>query len=353
MNKLKTIGLSALAGSLAVTSAYAGELAVTGSAEVSIVEKDQYGKTGNPLGMSKAVSFSGSGELDNGWTMSVAHNMGQGAVALQQVDTSTVTFNMDTMGTLSFNQNGSAIAAMDDVMPTAWEESWDGAATPPQRTRLTSGTPNLQWTSAADSLPMGLTISATYAPEVGSGYNGSGSVSQSTGLVGSAWDVTLRSSALVIDGLSAGVGYAEGQNNTASATTAATSTGSEDDSMQANGYIKYAVGPVTIGYQESWIDDGLKSGTSTDANYYESKGAGIAFNVNDNLSISYNEYSSTKNMIGDTTADVDFETTAVDIAYSMGPLSVKVGDRSHDNFGYDTNTTSQKEHTELNISLAF
>jgi len=61
MNKLKTIGLSALAGSLAATSAYAGELAVTGSAEVSIVEKDQYGKTGNPLGMSKAVSFTGSG----------------------------------------------------------------------------------------------------------------------------------------------------------------------------------------------------------------------------------------------------------------------------------------------------
>ena len=58
-------------------------------------------------------------------------------------------------------------------------------------------------------------------------------------------------------------------------------------------------------------------------------------------------------MIGDTTADIDFETTSVDIAYSMGPLSVKLGDRSHDNYGYDTNTTSQKEHTELNISLAF
>ena len=353
MNKLKTIGLSALAGSLAVTSAYAGELAVTGSAEVTITEKDQYGGTGNPLGMSKVVAMNGSGELDNGWTMSVSHNFGNGSDVLQQVDTSTVTFNMDTMGTLKFNQNGSAIAAMDDVMPTAWEESWDGAATPPQRTRLTSGTPNVQWTSAADALPMGLSVSATYAPEVGAGYTGSGATSASTGTVGSAWDVTLRSSALVIDGLSAGVGYAEGQNNTAAATTAATSTGSEDDSMQANAYIKYAVGPVTIGYQESWIDDGLKSGTSTDANYYESTGAGIAFNVNDNLSISYNEYSSTKNMIGDTTADIDFETTSVDIAYSMGPLSVKLGDRSHDNYGYDTNTTSQKEHTELNISLAF
>ena len=353
MNKLKTIGLSALAGSLAATSAYAGELAVTGSAEVSITEKDQYGKTGNPLGMSKAVSFSGSGELDNGYTMSVAHNMGQGAAALQQVDTSTVTINMDAMGTLNFNQNGSAIAAMDDVVPTAWEESWDGAATPPQRTRLTSGTPNLQWTSAADSLPMGLTISATYAPEVGSGYNGSGSVSQSTGLVGSAFDVTLRSSALLIDGLSAGVGYAEGENNTVAASTAATSTGSEDDSMQANAYVKYAVGPITVGFQSSWIDNGLKSGTSTDANYYESKGAGISFNVNDNLSVSYSEYKSTKNMIGDTTADIDFETSAVDIAYSMGPLSIKIGDKSHDNFGYSTAVTSQKEHTEINISLAF
>ena len=353
MNKLKTIGLSALAGSLAATSAYAGELAVTGSAEVTITEKDQYGKTGNPLGMSKVVAMNGSGELDNGWTMSVSHNFGQGSDVLQQVDTSTVTFNMDTMGTLNFNQNGSALAAMDDVMPTAWEESWDGTTTPPQRTRITSGTPNIQWTSAADSLPYGLSVSATYAPEVGSGYTGSGAVSQSTGLVGSAYDVTLRSSALLIDGLSAGVGYGEGQNNTAAASTAATSTGSEDDSMQANAYVKYAVGAVTVGFQQSWIDDGLKSGTSTDANYYESKGAGISFNMNDNLSVSYNEYKSTKNMIGDTTADIDFETSAVDIAYSMGPLSIKIGDRSHDNYAYSTATTSQKEHTEINISLAF
>ena len=72
MNKLKKVGLSALAGSLVATSAYAGEMAVSGSAKLTYVDKQQNsGHTGTPFGMNKLLGFSGSGEMDNGNTVSV------------------------------------------------------------------------------------------------------------------------------------------------------------------------------------------------------------------------------------------------------------------------------------------
>ena len=60
MNKLKKVGLSALAGTLASLSAQAGELAVTGSAEISYVQRDGDEITGTPIGMKKNIGFAGS-----------------------------------------------------------------------------------------------------------------------------------------------------------------------------------------------------------------------------------------------------------------------------------------------------
>ena len=50
MDNLKRIGLSALAGTLASLSAQAGEMTVTGSAEISYVQRDSDELTGNPIG---------------------------------------------------------------------------------------------------------------------------------------------------------------------------------------------------------------------------------------------------------------------------------------------------------------
>ena len=63
MNKLKMLGLSALAGSLAATSAYAGEMSVSGSAKATYTNRDASGSlasrdvTGNNFGFNKLLSF--------------------------------------------------------------------------------------------------------------------------------------------------------------------------------------------------------------------------------------------------------------------------------------------------------
>ena len=77
MKDWKKAGLTALAGSLVATSAFAGAVTVSGTANLTYTanggqedtgEADEGGAhDGNRWGINKTLSFSGSGELDNGW----------------------------------------------------------------------------------------------------------------------------------------------------------------------------------------------------------------------------------------------------------------------------------------------
>ena len=121
MNKLSKIGLSALCGSLAaISSASAGDLTVTGGANATYTSEDN-ATTGNPLGMASAVSFTGSGELDNGTTFALTlDGTDQEAYSSGQIVMTT-----PSMGTFAFDQGagGRGIDRLDDKMPTAWEET--------------------------------------------------------------------------------------------------------------------------------------------------------------------------------------------------------------------------------------
>ena len=76
---IKKIGLTALAGSLVATSAIAGEMSVAGSASMN-VEHTNGGaaNTGKTFSMGNQLTFTGSGELDNGLTVSLSFILDQG-----------------------------------------------------------------------------------------------------------------------------------------------------------------------------------------------------------------------------------------------------------------------------------
>ena len=67
MNNLKKIGVTALAGSLMSLSVSAGEMAVTGTAEITYTTNDSTGtgatSVGNPFGMKNNITFKGSGDV--------------------------------------------------------------------------------------------------------------------------------------------------------------------------------------------------------------------------------------------------------------------------------------------------
>ena len=73
MNNFKKIGMTALAASLVSTSVFAGELAVSGSAGINWENysgKEQ--SSTKSFSMGNQITFSGSGELDNGMTVGVS-----------------------------------------------------------------------------------------------------------------------------------------------------------------------------------------------------------------------------------------------------------------------------------------
>src|SRR5210317_1049649 len=127
MNKFKTIGASALAGSLAVCSANAADVSVTGSLAVTYTSLDNKEATGNPMGMDNEFNFNINEEMDNGFGVSYFMNMSEQAGGM---DSAKLSVDMGDLGTIAFDQgSGSGLVNIDDMTPSANEEVWDGLDT--------------------------------------------------------------------------------------------------------------------------------------------------------------------------------------------------------------------------------
>ena len=109
--------------------------------------------------------------------------------------------------------------------------------------------------------------------------------------------------------------------------------------------VKYAVGGFTLGYQWSKEENGRAS-TNTE---YQNDAYGITFSINDDLSIGYNNYKSEQK----STTNTELEASSVQIAYSMGGLSVRLADATIDNQNYTTGAANSRDATTLSVALAF
>jgi len=337
MNKLSKIGASALCGSLAaISAANAGDLSVTGGVDMSWINKsDQV--TGNPIGMGSNLTFSGSGELDNGWSvaLSVAHD---NANAYSNTN---VTVGIPALGDLRIDQgvSGTGIDRIDDVTPNVWEEAYgtglsSGLVTPAGGSAGTG----IEWTP--NMTPDGATVRLHYSPNAGGSNAGdkAGSGVQTSSAMSSI-DATLNLTSDItgVDGLTIDLGMSNVEQNTSVSTIS-------DDKEERTIAVKYAMGSWTAGYQWAEVD----LGTSSGAQKYTNDGYGITFNVNDDLSIGFNHFESEQ----DNATDVETTAESIQIAYTMGGASVRLADAKVDNPNYST-TAADLEAMTLSVSLAF
>ena len=103
-------------------------------------------------------------------------------------------------------------------------------------------------------------------------------------------------------------------------------TNSLGNTKSATAYANYSFGPVTVGVQQSYTS-GSVSATGTHEGGNEVENLGIAFNVNDALSVSYQDLSNTRlNTSGN--ADVETEMDGIQIAYTMGGATLRISDVS-------------------------
>ena len=164
MKNIKKIGLSALAGALAITSAHAGAISVSGNMEISYTKGSGKHTTGNPLGQNNEMSFIGSGELDNGIT--VAYKNTTTDLVLTN-DSELVFGNLPIGGTLAFQSTGSPLDGIDNKMPTAFNDA-EGAVGSIADVSGDSGTFGIRYT-LADVVGTGLKLDYMYFPKHGTG----------------------------------------------------------------------------------------------------------------------------------------------------------------------------------------
>ena len=310
MNNLKKVGLTALAGSLAASTAYAGVLEVTGSASVKYQSRSGSSGTssvqGNPWSDGNGITFSGSGDLDNGMSVGYSYTMTDAAFSA-----SNVTLDMGDTGTLAFGHDSAhgGIDTIKDKMPTAGEEVWDDIGTGDDAGVTDLGAdPSLYY-----SINMsGMTVSASYAR---------------TGL-GTDNSIAIVASELV-DGMEFGIGTG----------TNVISNTSEDDLTTA--YAKYTSGPITVGVQLSEID---KTAANSDL---DRQAAAISFAVNENLSVSYG----ISNVEYENSTKTDAESSGISASYTMGGITLGAVSNKTDSFGGTSGT--DKEFTEVSLKFAF
>jgi outer membrane protein OmpU len=252
------------------------------------------------------LTFSGSGELDNGMTASYHQALADGSVT-----SSNAKLDMGDMGVLGMgDHNHAGIGTISDIVPNGGEQPWDdigthgghedGVASPHTGDRI-------GYTTAGD---IKVSIASDFA---GDGATTSIAISNNT----------------MVEGLKVAIGIADVQ-----------STATAEDDLETYGF-SYTMGSISFGAQKTKVD------AETANSDIERDAYGISFAVNENLSIGMG--------VSDVEYDAaaksnDEESTEIGATYTSGGMTVGLQNITKDNIN---GTAVDHEMTELQLTFAF
>ena len=337
MNNFKKIGMTALAASLVSTSVFAGEMTVAGSASINSEGFSSTGMdSGTTFSMGNQLTFSGSGELDNGMTVSLSFVLDQGddgntvgASATNKIggtapfDSHSVTVSSDAMGTLVFAGEGGSSAA-SSIDTTAAGDVWDsfdgkkGHSGGIAGVAVTdSGPGDNAFFYTLPSMVDGLAVNASYKPQGSGADSALGYGVAYTGVEGLA------------------VHYA-----TTDIEGATVALSGDQTVLKAT----YAYGPVTVGYSNSEMD----MGDTTLATDQETTSYAISYTVSDAISVTYGTEEIDK---GSVATDAEYE--VIKGSYTSGGMTISASMADGENIAHGTDTNEDLEYWSLGLSFAF
>jgi outer membrane protein OmpU len=252
MNKLKKIGLTALAGSMVATAATAADVTVGASWALSYTGQDS-DENGGPASwtMGDSVTFTTTGELDNGWTATAYFELDD-----DSMDDQKLTLDMGEMGTIGFadgTAHGYGIDNVKNFVPSADSPIFSVGLTMSAYVGGAGTTGNLAYQLALGDT--GLTVGAEQEVAATGGYSKSMSIKYSNADAG--FDI--------------GVGVSELAPDNGSG-------GNEETAIGAS----YTAGSFTVGANHNETDYGATATNDIDNQHY-----GVSYAVNDDLTISY------------------------------------------------------------------
>ena len=322
MNNFKKIGLTALAASLVSVSAHAGELTISGAASMNVggYSGEQH-DGGATFSMGNQFTVAGSGELDNGMTVSISYQLDYG----DAIDDHSVTVSSDALGSLTLHGHGggSATSAMD---ATAAGNVWDtfdvaagatrGQVTPVKHKNSAPGNNALSY--VMPTIMDGVAVNLSYQPQQ------SGNTIDS----GMGYAVTYTG----IEGLT--VAYSE------SDIVGTTSALSGD---QTAWKVSYAYGPVTATMTSSEYDV-VTTTADQDVN-----SIAVSYTISDEMSVTYG----TESIESSTAGDSDAEYTVLKGSYTAGGMTISAQMKEAENVDHTTNSTADFEYWGLGLAFAF
>ena len=342
-------------------SANAGELGVSGTAKATYNILSGKTNVGKGLGITNELNFTASGELDNGYTWSYSMELDPGATTPSgSTDTSPGNAqNDDTKltlttpyGTVGVFISEGGLDLEDAASQSVYARPTDvGDPSGTSDNYTIDSYNNVQYHMPADLLPFGIVGKIAYATntadtEPGSSGNNKGATYTGSSTASGATATELQVKAAPVDGLAIGASYFEFGGDQGEA---------KNDSLGESGayYATYATGPVSIGYSKAYkqlfLGEDTGDSTSDNAEFYDQTNYSIAFAATDDLSVSYERETSEVNKLDDTT--VEQESSSVQVAYTMGGMTLAVVHSGHDNNGYVTGANT--DQTILAVTMAF
>ena len=334
MNNFKKIGLTALAASLVSVSANAGSMSVSGSASLGTAGYSGTNVTsGNEYSMGNQLTFSGSGELDNGLNVSLSFVLDQSdddaaadttTLAGAPFDSHSVTISSDALGTLVFSGEGgsSTASAIDTTAAGDLWDAFDGMTNADAQTdgqgvaSATAGVGNNAFFYTSPELMDGLTVTASFGPKA------------ATTEAKTGFGVSYAG----VEGLS--VKYA-----VADVVKGNTTTANGDSTVLS---LSYAYGPITVAYSDMQYDIGT---ADSDVDTSAMK---VSYTVSDELSVSYAQ--ETVNREG-TSVDAEYE--GITAAYTTGGMTISAGMYEADAASFTNATNEDYDKWTLGASFAF
>jgi outer membrane protein OmpU len=310
MNNLKKLGLTALGTALVTAgSAQAASVSVSAATALYFGGEDN-SDAPNGWSMTDSLTFSASGEMDNGFTISTSLEIDGAGV----YDDRSITIDTGEMGVLTFSGSGSSgpVGAWDDLTPSANEESWGTAivGTADGPTNAAIGTNGFIYDYTVSDA---IAIKAAYEP------------SRGTTQVDSSTEIGVAYTG--IDGLT--IKAAMGENNNAE---------SVDNTVFS---AVYAMGPITVGYQTNESDSGT---AAADEDF---TAMGISYAVSDDVSVSYGM----STLDYESTTKEDQDSSAISVSFTAGGVAISASHQTTDNTA-GTSTADNKGY-EINFSFAF
>ena len=324
---IKKIGMTALAASLVSVSANAGEMSVAGSAKMNVTGHSGEGiNNGTSFTMGNQLTFTGSGELDNGLTVALSFVQDNGESTF---DSHSIKLSSDGLGSLTLNGEGGTTTT-NNIDKTAAGDLWDAfdgltavngnddiAVDFSVDLAQTASAGNNSFFYTSPELMDGLTVSGSYQP-------------QGTGIEsGTGYGVTYTG----VDGLT--VKYAV-------ADVVGTDTDSSGDNTVM--YASYVYGPVTVTMTSMEHDENLAAGTSD----VDSDSMAISYSITDDLSVTYGQEEHDK---GGQTFGAELE--GVSFSYTTGGMTITGSRKEGDNLDHTASTGADVNQWTLGASFAF